>query len=130
MKISTTRPKDRNQYYLESMKALYRYSAFVLGLIVGLFLLILSLDAFPVTATWKEIEGFIIHSAPALLVILASFLGFYKPKYGFYAFLIITVAFTFYFRTYINIQDFMVISFPPFIIAMLLYLSSWKKKKI
>jgi len=112
------------------MKTLFRYSAFVLGLIVGIFLFLLSLDAFPVQGTWRAIGGFLIESSPAMIVILVSFLGFYKPKYGFYAFLIITIAFTICFQTYTDIQNFMVISFPPFIITMLLYLSSLKKKEL
>jgi hypothetical protein len=111
------------------MKSLYRYSAFVLGLIYGLFLLSMALDSFPVHGTWREIEGFIIHSVPAILIILASFLGFYRPKYGFLTFLILTVSFTFYFHTYKNIQEFLVVSFPALVITMLLFVSSEKSKK-
>jgi hypothetical protein len=111
------------------MKALFRYSAFILGLIYEVFLLLMSADSFPVTGTWREIEGFLIHLVPGFIGIFATILGFYKPKYGFYTFLILTVAFTFYFHTYRNIQEFLVVSFPPLVITMLLFLSSQKHRK-
>jgi hypothetical protein len=111
-----------------SMKSLFRYSAFVLGIIYEIFLLLMAMDSFPVNGTWSEIEGYLIHSLPGLIGIIASVLGFYKPKYGFYTFLFLTVAFTFYFHTYGNIQEFLVVSFPPLIITMLLFVSSQKRK--
>ena len=113
------------------MKSLYRYSALVLGLIYGVFLLMMASDVFTGQTTLREILGFLIHALPAIVIILASFIAFYRPGYGFIIFLILTVAFTFFFHTYRNIQEFMVVSFPTLIITMLLYFnlrkSNYKK---
>jgi hypothetical protein len=111
------------------MKSLYRYSALVFGLIYGLFLVMMALDTFETGISWYNIAGFFVQSLPAIVIILSSVLGYYKPKYGFFIFLILTVAFTLYFRTYRDIQNFLVISFPPLVITMFLFLSSQKHKK-
>lgn len=111
------------------MRSLFRYSGLVLGIVYGLFLWMMALDSFQSGITWKEIGGFFIHSIPAAIIFFSAWIGYNKPKYGFFIFLIITVAFTFYFHTYRNIQDFLIISLPPLIITMLLFVSSGKRIK-
>jgi hypothetical protein len=111
------------------MKILYRYSALVLGMICGLFFLLMALDTFESGISWYNIAGFFIQSIPGIVIILSSWLGYYKPRYGFLIFLVLTIAFTIYFRTYRDIQNFLVISFPPLLITMFLFLSSQKHKK-
>ena len=111
------------------MKLLYRYSALVLGLIYGMFLLVMALDSFQSGKSWEAIGGFIIHCLPSAVIVIATILGYFRPKYGFYIFLVISAAFTFYFHTYRNTQDFLAVSFPPLAITMLLFASSQNYRK-
>jgi hypothetical protein len=111
------------------IKSFLRYSALVLGLILGVILSLFSLDSFPQHGTWKEIEGFLIGLAPSLVVILTSVFAFIRPKYGFIVFLIITIAFTFFFHTYRSIQNFMIISFTPLVITLFLFAASRESKR-
>jgi hypothetical protein len=111
------------------MKLLFRYSALVMGIVLGLFFILMALDSFETGISWYNFAGFFIQSIPAIVIILSSWLGYYKPKYGFFLFLILTIGFTFYFRTYRDIQNFLVVSFPPLIITLFLFLSSPKHIK-
>lgn len=111
------------------LRTLYRYTALVLGLTLGVFLSLFAFDSFPKHGTWNEIEGFLIEMSPALIVILTSIIGFRKPKNGLVIFLVITIAFTFYFHTYRHLQNFMVISFPPLVISLFLFASSREPEK-
>jgi hypothetical protein len=111
------------------MKSLFRYSALFLGSILGIFLLLMAADIFPSGWHLNEIGAFLLHLTPGLTVIIAAVIGFYKPRYGLLLFVILTFVYTFYFNTYRNIQEFMLISFPLIMIDMLLFMCSLKQKK-
>jgi hypothetical protein len=108
------------------MKKIFRYSALVLGLILGMFFLLMSLDSVPHSTDLRGILGFITQLAPGLFVIVSSLIAFKMPKAGFFIFLSLTIIFTIFFSTYYDIQRFMIVSFPLILITMMLY-SSYRK---
>jgi hypothetical protein len=107
---------------------IYRYAAMVLGAIYGASLLIMALDS--ILFQWKsrEIEGFLIHASPGIIVLLGTFIGFKKPLFGVVIFILVTIATTLFFHTYRNISNFIIISFPAFVVAMLFIVSIEGKK--
>jgi hypothetical protein len=97
---------------------IYRYAALVLGLIYGAFFFLMALDS-PMVWRAKEIGGLLIHASPAIVILLGSVLGFKKPLFGVILFVLITILTTLFFHTYRNISNFMVISFPALLVALL-----------
>lgn len=102
------------------MKKIFKYSALVVGLILGGFFLMMSLDAVPHSLDLRGILGFLTQLAPGLFVILASLIAYNKPTIGFYIFLGLTVICTIFFQTYADVQRFMVVSLPLLLITMML----------
>ena len=102
---------------------IYRYAALVLGSIYGAFLFIMALDSIPFQWKSREIEGFLIHASPGIIVLLGTIFGFKKPVYGVIIFLIVTIVSTLFFHTYRNISNFIIISFPALVVAMLFIVS-------
>jgi hypothetical protein len=94
-----------------------------------MFLFMMSLDVFTGQITWYQVEGFMIQIIPAVVVSIATLLGFFKPKYGFMAFLVLTITFTFYFHSYRNIQTLLIVTVPSLVITVLLFVSSLKHLK-
>jgi hypothetical protein len=111
------------------MRKILKYAALVLGLIMGFFLFLMSLDSFPNVMEMRAIGGFMIHLTPSLVMFVSSVIAFRHPGAGAIIFLALTAAFTVYFRTYMDIQNFTVISLPLLIITLLLFTSLQKKGK-
>lgn len=111
------------------MKKIFRYSALVLGLILGLFFLLMALDSVPHSADLKGIIGFITQIAPGLFVIVSSLIAFREPRAGFFIFLAMTILCTIIFSTYNDIQRFMIVSFPLLLITLMLYFFYQKPEK-
>lgn len=112
------------------MKKIFRYSALVLGLILGMFFLLMSLDSVPHSTDIRGILGFISQMAPGLFVIVAALIAFRMPKAGFFIFLALTIICTIFFSTYNDIQRFMIVSFPLLLITLMLYSSYHKPGKM
>ncbi|HUX57185.1 MAG TPA: hypothetical protein VMV77_09430 [Bacteroidales bacterium] len=107
---------------------IYRYAALVLGLLYGTFLFFMALDSIPFEWKSKEVEGFLIHASPGIIIIIGAIAGFKRPVTGFIIFLIITIISTWFFHTYRDISNFMVISFPALLVALLFMVSFQGKK--
>jgi energy-coupling factor transporter transmembrane protein EcfT len=93
-----------------------------------LFLMLMASDTFETGISRYNIAGFFVQTIPAVVIAATSILGFFRPRSGFYVFLIISAAFTIFFHTYRSGINFMVISFPPLLISLLLFVSSMKNR--
>jgi len=111
------------------MKKIFRYSALVLGLILGLFFLLMALDSVPHSTDLRGILGFVTQITPGLFVIVSSLIAFRAPRAGFFVFLALTVLCTIFFSTYNDIQRFMIVSFPLLMITLMLYSYYQKPEK-
>lgn len=110
------------------INAIYRYAALILGLIYGAFFFLMALDSFPVQWKSREIEGFLIHASPSIIVMFCAILGFKKPIFGVIIFLIISIASILFFHTYRNVSHFMIVSFPALVLALLFLVSIQNKE--
>jgi len=111
-----------------NINAIYHYAALVLGLIYGAFFFLMALDSIPFQWKSREIEGFLIHASPGIIVMLGAIVGFKKPLPGVVIFLIIMIVSAIFFNTYRNISNFMVISIPALVVALLFLVSLEKRK--
>lgn len=111
-----------------NLNSIYRFAGLVMGLIYGAFFLLMALDSIPFEWKSKEIEGFLIHSVPGFIVLAGAITGFKRPKAGIIIFVIIAVVSTLFFHTYREISNFIVISFPALIVAMLFFVALPEKR--
>jgi hypothetical protein len=104
--------------------SLLKYLALALGLLYATLTIILAMDSIPLHGTLTEIEGFLIHISPGLIIAIASIYGSFRPKYGRLIFLVISIVYTLYYNTYKEFGTFMGISFPLIVITIILLLAS------
>lgn len=103
-----------------------RYIALGLGLLYTILMLLMAMDSLPVNGSWTEIQGFLIHISPGLIVLISTVYGSLRPKYGRYLFTVIVFVFTWYYGTYKDISLFMSVSFPLVVITIILFLASFQ----
>lgn len=103
---------------------LLRYLALALGLLYATLMIMLAMDSYPANGSLKEMEGFLIHISPGLIIAIASIYGSFRPKYGRLIFLVISIVYTLYYNTYKDFGTFMGISFPLVVITIILLLAS------
>jgi hypothetical protein len=91
-----------------------------LGIVYILFISLFALDAFEGDASLLEkIGGFIIHLRPSFISLAALAVSWKKPAAGGVLFVLLSVAFTLYFRTYRSLPSFLAISIPLAVIGLL-----------
>ena len=91
-----------------------------LGIVYILFISMFALDAFGGDASLLEkIGGFIIHLKPSFVSLIALAVSWKKPAAGGVLFVILSVVFTLYFRTYKSLPSFLAISIPLAVIGLL-----------
>lgn len=96
----------------------------ILTIIFTLFLSLFALDAFAGDAPLIEkIGGFLIHLIPSYLLIAILIVAWKKPKIGGFVFIILSIIFTLYFRTYTYMGSFIAVSLPVAVIGGLYILS-------
>ncbi|MEN6350304.1 MAG: hypothetical protein ABFD08_13020 [Syntrophomonas sp.] len=96
------------------------WAARLMAFLFVVLLTVVSLDSFsgaePVS---KKLVGFITHAMPALAVLLVLLVYWRNLFYSGIAFIVISVAFTVFFKTYTNIYSFLFLSIPLAIIALM-----------
>lgn len=96
------------------------WAARLMAFLFVMLLVIVSLDSFsgagPVS---RKLVGFTTHVMPALAVLLVLLIYWRNLFYSGIAFLVISVAFTVFFKTYNNIYSFIFLSIPLAIIALM-----------
>ena len=101
----------------------------VLTIIFILFLGIFALDVFvPGTPVGEMIIGFLIHLVPNYILIVFLLIAWKNEKIGGILFILLSLAFTFFFNTYREIMSLLFISLPVFVIGILFVVNSTKKR--
>jgi len=80
---------------------------------------------------WFDIKNLIvilIHSLPAILVIITIVISWKKESLWAMIFAILGAIFTIFFQTYLNIESFFIISLPLFLASILFYMNYLKSK--
>jgi len=92
----------------------------VLAILFILFLSLFALDVFTGEAPLiQELGGFVIHLIPSFALIIVLIISWRKPLIGGIIFILLGLVFTFYFRTYQALLNFLTISFPLIVIGKL-----------
>jgi hypothetical protein len=96
----------------------------VLVVVYTLFIALLSFDVFQSDASLLEnIGGFLMHNIPTFVLIFALYLSWKNPIKGGIAFVVISVVFTIFFKTYERWDTFVLISFPLLLVGALFLLN-------
>jgi hypothetical protein len=107
-----------------------KFLAGALAIADALFLLLFSLDVLTSAGSFFEkLGGFILHSIPSILLAGALIFTWKKPKIAAIVYLIIGIAFTVFFKTYVMLDRVAIISLPPVLVAVLFFMVSTKDKK-
>ncbi|MBN2567768.1 hypothetical protein JXB02_06830 [Candidatus Woesearchaeota archaeon] len=85
----------------------------VLGILYILFISLFAFDV-PILSI-----GFLMHMLPSLLLVVALVIGWRWPIVGGWIFLMMGIAFVFFFNTYRQILSLLLISGPPIVLGVL-----------
>ena len=102
---------NRRQIILDITKIL----ACAYAIFIGLF----ALDS------WGDWRGFIMHLIPSAIIIIACFAAWRSEKKGGILFFILGILSTLYFKTYKDMNIFLIISLPLFFIGLLFFFNSY-----
>ena len=92
----------------------------VLAIVFIVFLLLFGLDVFSENAPFmKKLGGFFMHSIPSIILLLILFISWKKPLIGGTLFILFSIAFTLYFRTYGSLSTFLLLTFPVVLVGIL-----------
>jgi len=87
-------------------------------LLIGFFLL-MGLDVFSMHGSFAEqLFGYFIHSIPALLLLLVLTIAKKNPMVAGVLFLILGVVATYFFRTYLNLVVFIIVTVIPLLVGL------------
>lgn len=112
------------------MKALLFWMPRLLAILIATFFMMFSFDVFDIPAPfWKKIVGFLIHSIPTFLIIFILILSWKKPIWGTYLFTLFFIIATLYFRTYMRVMSFTLLSIPLLVVALLFTIEYFYDKK-
>jgi len=100
----------------------------IIALLFLAFLVLFSSDVFGMEGTFIEkMGGFLVHNIPSIIFALLLVFAWKEEEKGGYLFIVLGVAFTFFFKTYQRMDTFLLISFPMILIGILFILD--KKNK-
>jgi len=92
----------------------------VLAIVFIVILSLFGLDVFSEDSPFLEkLGGFFIHSIPSLILLLILFISWKKPLIGGSLFILFSIAFTLYFRTYRSLSTFSFLTFPVVLVGIL-----------
>ncbi len=96
----------------------------VLTILFTMFLSIFAFDVFEGEAPLIEkVGGFLIHLIPSYLLIAILIISWKKPMVGGFVFILLSIIFTVFFKTYANIFSFLLVSLPAAVIGGLFIFS-------
>lgn len=96
----------------------------VLAIIYTLFIALLSFDVFSMDGSIIEkMGGLLIENIPTILLLIALFFAWKKPITGGAIFIVLSILFTFFFKTYQRWDAFVLISFPLLLVGGLFLLN-------
>lgn len=92
----------------------------VLAIVFIIFVTLFGLDVFSGDASFLEkLGGFFIHSIPSMILLLILFISWKKPLVGGSLFILFSIAFTLYFRTFRSLSTFLLLTFPFLLVGIL-----------
>jgi pilus assembly protein TadC len=92
----------------------------VLAIVFIAFLLLFGLDVFSENAPFiKKLGGFFMQSIPSFILLLILFIFWKKPLIGGFLFILFSIAFTLYFRTYGSLSTFLLLTLPMVLVGIL-----------
>ncbi|MCX6575166.1 MAG: hypothetical protein NTV82_02105 [Candidatus Aminicenantes bacterium] len=92
----------------------------VLAIVFILFLSLFGLDVFSENAPFlKKLGGFFMHSIPSIILLLILLIFWKKTLVGGFLFILFSIAFTLYFRTYGSLSTFLLLTFPVVLVGIL-----------
>jgi hypothetical protein len=101
----------------------------ILSLLWIAFFLLFSLDVFVEDYTFLEmLVGFFMHNIPTLILGGLTWLAWKKEKIGGIIFILLSIVFTIFFKTYTNIFSILTITGVPLLIGILFLVNHFKKK--
>ena len=101
----------------------------ILSIIYIVFLSLFAMDVFGENYSFLETIGALfMHLIPSLILIAITFLAWKKEKIGGIIFILLSIIFTIFFKTYNDIITFLLISLPILITGILFLLNQFKKK--
>ena len=100
----------------------------VLAIMFILFVSLFALDSFPGKEPFvKELVGFLIQLIPSYILIIILIISWKQPLLGGIIFILLGVAFTFFFNAYKAIPNFLIIPLPPVLIGALFIIFDRKR---
>jgi len=92
----------------------------VLAMIFIVFLSLFALDAFSGDALFiKKLAGFFVQLIPSFILALTLLISWKKPLIGGSIFILLSIAFAFFFRTHRTVPTFLLITFPVALVGIL-----------
>lgn len=92
----------------------------VLAIVFIVFLSLFTLDVFSGDAPFiKKMGGFSIHMIPSFILLILLFISWKRPLIGGSLFILFSIAFTVFFRTYSLLSTFLIIAFPMILVGIL-----------
>ena len=105
----------------------------VLTIIYIIFISMFSLDVFQSgKSIWIILGGFVVHNFPSIILLLIFILTWNRPLIIGIFYTVISIIFTFFFKTYHEIYVFLFISLPPFAAGasyLIIFFTAWKASK-
>lgn len=115
--------------YMKFNKMLYWLPRIISVLFIA-FLLLFSFDIFSMNGSVGEkVKGLLISNIPVIALVIILLIAWAREYVGGILFAAAAIFFTFFFKTYENIESFMLISFPLLLVAFLFISDGCSKKK-
>jgi len=102
------------------MNKIMKWTPRVLTILFICFISLFALDVFGAGYKWYEvIIAFFMHMIPSLVLLGLLIWAWHKPRWGGSAFILLSIVFTVWFKTYNNIFSLLTISGIPLLIGVL-----------
>jgi hypothetical protein len=102
---------------------LWYWTPRILGVIFTIFLTIFAFDVFtPGKSIWEVLKDFLIHLMPNYVLLVVLLIAWRKEILGGLLFIGIGLVFTLFYKTYELLPNFLLLSFPLFILGFLFML--------
>jgi len=102
----------------------------VLAIVFIVFFSFFALDAFSGDASFiNKLGGFFMHLIPAFILVLTLLISWKKPLLGGSIFILLSIAFSLFFRTYRSVPTLLGITFPVALVGILFITFNLAAKK-
>lgn len=110
------------------MNKFLKWTPRVLTIIFIVFLSLLAIDVFEEFTFPEVLVALFMHLIPSLILVVLLIFAWRNPKWGGWPFIIAGLVSIYFFKTYEDIINFLIVSFPAILIGLMFYFPSLKKK--